>query len=515
MANFTRDATMKRITSATTTLGQTTKTLVQGLTYQPFGGPVHIENGTGGVVNNQSGECGCLEVANPGQDIETYYTYDANRNLTGITATNHERLNRTFGYDALNRLTSATSYYETLAYEYDKVGNRTSRTKNTDTPDQYTYLTGTNKLDQITGQTNVAFTHDDNGKITVKGNMGFVYDQSNRLVEALVDSSAVADYTYNALGQRATKTGYGGSTVTTVFHYDFDGNIIGESETDGDFTKEYLYMGSSRMAMVDVPTGALYYYLNDQQGNPQYMTNEAGVVVWEARYLPFGQAIINGHSSVENNFRFPGQYYDAETGLHYNYHRYYDPGTGRYVTADPIGQAGGLNLFVYVNNNSINSTDPKGKSALAAVSGALGADISIPDPSDLAWPKWVGWGAAIGGAALVDYVFFNDEGNESVDAPAEEADEGTVCPEGGDNDPRCQQAIADAMRRYANLVNKRIPQYLTGGTRGSDALHYKSIAQRQRALQKAINRVKRYCKTLPPGLSEWERIANMNIPVLH
>jgi YD repeat-containing protein len=311
---------MKRITKATTTLGQTTKTRVSGLAYRPFGGPSGMHNGTDGVVNNQSGECGCLETANPGKDMETSYTYDANRNLTGITATNHERLNRTFGYDALNRLTSATSYYEELSYAYDDVGNRLTRTRDTVT-DTYTYLTGTNKLDEITGQTNVSFTHDDNGNITVKGNQGFVYDQSNRLIEARLDGQLKGEYTYNALGQRASKTVHGTNTVVTIFHYDFDGNIFAESEPDGDFTKEYLYMGSSRMAMVDVPSGDFYYFLNDHLGTPQYVTNAAGVVVWEARYLPFGQAIINGHSSVENNFRFPGQYYDSETGLHYNYHR--------------------------------------------------------------------------------------------------------------------------------------------------------------------------------------------------
>jgi RHS repeat-associated protein len=58
--------------------------------------------------------------------------------------------------------------------------------------------------------------------------------------------------------------------------------------------------------------------------------------------------------------RFPGQYYDAETGLHYNYHRYYDPDTGRYLTPDPIGLAGGINPFVYVQNNPINMIDPWG-----------------------------------------------------------------------------------------------------------------------------------------------------------
>jgi RHS repeat-associated protein len=388
--DFTRDATMKRITSATSTLGQTTKTLVQGLTYRPFGGPAHIENGTGGVVNNQSGECGCLEVANPGKDMETLFTYDQNRNLTGITATNHPRLNRTFGYDALNRLTSATSYYEELSYTYDKIGNRLTRTRNTVT-DTYAYLTGTNKLDEITGQTSIDFTHDDNGNITVKGNQGFVYDQSNRLVEARLDGQLKGEYAYNALGQRASKTVHGTATVTTVFHYDFDGNIIGESEPDGDFTKEYLYMGSSRMTMVNVPTGAFYYYLNDHLGNPQYVTNEAGVVVWEARYLPFGQAIINGHSSVENNFRFPGQYYDSETGLHYNYHRYYDPKTGRYITADPIGMEGGINLFAYVENNPMNFIDPLGL--------RMGA-IAVRPEYDPGWNEFGGTGGGAAGAAV-------------------------------------------------------------------------------------------------------------------
>jgi RHS repeat-associated protein len=367
--DFTRDATMKRITSTTTTMGQTTKTLVQGLTYNPFGGPAHMENGAGGVVNNQSGLCSCLVGANPDpnhereDDMETSYSYDANRNLTGITTTHHPRLDRSFGYDALNRLTSATSYYETLQYEYDDVGNRTSRTKNISETDEYNYVSGTNQLDYIeyiSSQTYIYFTHDWNGNITDKGNQHFDYDLSNRLVKAWLGEQPKAEYVYNALGQRVIKTAYVPTAVTTVFHYDFDGNIIGESEPDGDFTKEYLYMGSSRMAMVDVPSGDFYFYLNDHLGNPQYVTNAAGVVVWEARYLPFGQAIINGHSSVENNFRFPGQYYDSETGLHYNYHRYYDPKTGRYLTPDPIGQAGGINLYVYAVNNPITFSDPWG-----------------------------------------------------------------------------------------------------------------------------------------------------------
>jgi RHS repeat-associated protein len=90
------------------------------------------------------------------------------------------------------------------------------------------------------------------------------------------------------------------------------------------------------------------------------MTDVNQAVVWRADYEPFGQAAVTVQTVVNNPLRLPGQYYDAETGLHYNYFRDYDPMTGRYLQSDPIGLAGGLNTYAYVGGNPVASVDPQG-----------------------------------------------------------------------------------------------------------------------------------------------------------
>ncbi|BBK14976.1 hypothetical protein OIPHN330_58570 (plasmid) [Citrobacter freundii] len=82
-------------------------------------------------------------------------------------------------------------------------------------------------------------------------------------------------------------------------------------------------------------------------------------MVWKANYSPFGKASITSQGPTFN-LRFPGQYFDAETGLHYNWRRYYDPNTGRYITSDPIGLVGGINTYAYALSNPMIYTDPTG-----------------------------------------------------------------------------------------------------------------------------------------------------------
>jgi RHS repeat-associated protein len=332
--------------------------LATGLFYRPFGGPLGMINGTGGAVSNQSGECDCITVSNPGQPRERTYGYDPNRNLISITGVTTPWYSQTFAYDELNRLTIATGRYGTISYTYDDAGNRLTRNINGFT-ETYAYSPGTNRLQQITGGvTPRTFTYDANGNITGDGNLTLTYDQINRLVQVEHGANTIAEYAYNGLGQRVKKTT---GEATTVYHYDLDGKLIAESSINGDFTKEYLYMGKVRVVMVDVATdNAIYYYLNDRLGTPEILTDATGTVVWEAWHEPFGQVYIHPSSSVENNPRMPGQYFDQETGLHYNYYRYYDPKTGRYLTPDPIGLLGGVHLFLYAENSPLTFIDELG-----------------------------------------------------------------------------------------------------------------------------------------------------------
>jgi len=151
--------------------------------------------------------------------------------------------------------------------------------------------------------------------------------------------------------------------VRTYFHYADEG-LIGEYDSTGTEIKTYGYKPGSTWTTdpLFMKVGTEYYfYQNDHLGTPQKMTAVNGAVVWSAKYSSFGEATVNDASTVTNPLRFPGQYYDAETGLHYNYHRYYDPKTGRYLKTDPIGLDGGINLFTYALNNPLIFTDPEGK----------------------------------------------------------------------------------------------------------------------------------------------------------
>jgi RHS repeat-associated protein len=136
----------------------------------------------------------------------------------------------------------------------------------------------------------------------------------------------------------------------------------------------------------------IYYYHNDHLGTPQVMTDENADVVWQANYTPFGKADVVVET-VTNNIRFPGQYFDKESGLHYNYFRDYDPELGGYIQSDPIGLAGGINTYGYVGGNPISFYDPYG---LNAVPFPIPALPGIPAPNPVAVAGAFGVGVGLG-----------------------------------------------------------------------------------------------------------------------
>ncbi|WP_239424198.1 RHS repeat-associated core domain-containing protein [Snodgrassella communis] len=122
---------------------------------------------------------------------------------------------------------------------------------------------------------------------------------------------------------------------------------------------------------------ASYHYLiSDHLGTPQLAINSGGEQSWKINSDAFGNSELDANNQITMNLRFPGQYYDAETGLSYNYFRDYDAKTGRYIQSDPIGLAGGINTYGYVGGNPLVYSDPTGEIAPAVVP-AIAAAVRV------------------------------------------------------------------------------------------------------------------------------------------
>ena len=159
------------------------------------------------------------------------------------------------------------------------------------------------------------------------------------------------------------------------FHFIRNGRLITESSATGTILREYIYFNDEPLALVE--SGSEYYFANDHLGSSQALFNQSGQTVWQAQYDPFGAATVSPDSTLVNNLRLPGQYFDSETGLHYNWHRYYEPALGRYLRPDPIGLDGGLNLYAYVGNDPANAVDPFGLDSHHIIPQAIWRNMNL------------------------------------------------------------------------------------------------------------------------------------------
>ena len=199
----------------------------------------------------------------------------------------------------------------------------------------------------------------------------FTYNDAGRLVSSGSGSSLVT-YAYNALGQRVRKTSAAG---TNYFIYDESHHLLGVYDSAGNRVEEIVWLGDIPVATIRTsPTGGVgfFYIHTDHLNTPVRVTRvEDNAVMWRWDHDPYGAGATDDDADgngafVFFNLRFPGQYHDVESALHYNYFRDYDPAVGRYVESDPIGLFGGVNTYAYVRGNPIRRIDPDG---LAGVPG--------------------------------------------------------------------------------------------------------------------------------------------------
>ena len=315
-----------------------------------------------------------------------------------------------YSYDDETRLTQAKTDTgglfgtDTENFTLDAVGNRIAHSKVTGA---WLYDANNRLTQRGTGTNATTYQYDDAGNLTQKTEPGnkvtqYSYDTQNRLIEvnntsnaqASVQSQLVARYGYDPLDRRIWKEQYKSADgqalaqpLRTYYLYADEG-LIAEStqaitlNADGSVTAGAAPQITTQYGSrpnSDFTTGVLFvkttnssnqksfaYLHHDHLQTPLQATDKAGNVVWAASYNAFGKAAITTPAATADkptiniNLRLPGQYLDEETGLHYNWHRYYDADTGRYVTADPIGLRGGINTYGYGEASPLMYSDPMG-----------------------------------------------------------------------------------------------------------------------------------------------------------
>lgn len=365
IVNYLRDSN-GRIAEIATQKNQTSfaQPVVSEIEYMPFG-PARAFKYANGLSFDQTFDNAyrptSIAVFGLSPLFSRSYGYDAVNNITSINDDVSSTHSQMFTYDALNRLVGANGAYGGLAYTYDSVGNRLSETYN-GAVSNYVSATSSNRLSSISSTSgNRSFTYDAAGNITqgtrANGTVArYAFNNANRLVSATIGGAVVATYTYDPIGQRVSKTLPTGQKE--IYTYDEEGHLISVADGSGNNLREYIYWDSLQIAFAR--NDAIYFIHNDHLGTPQLMTTASQSVAWRKDYQPFGLSSDRGENAFEIGSRFPGQYFDSETGLHYNYFRDYDPTLGRYIESDPIGLRGGINTYAYVGGNPVNAYDPNG-----------------------------------------------------------------------------------------------------------------------------------------------------------
>lgn len=302
------------------------------------------------------------------------YSHDAAGRITGISTDGSSPAWTYSGYDALDRLTAGSRSGLSRSYSYDANGNRLSQGGTY--PDTYEYSADSNQLLHIGGSIWRNYNYDAAGNVLRDNVNVYSYDGAGRM------AGNMAIYGYNGLGQRISKRHWS----TNFYLYDESGHLLEECDAwtynrcDQFSSPQYIWLNDIPVATIletviynwegymDQYYPELFNVHTDHLNTPRKLTrsNASNTVVWRWDPDPFGVGMANGHLASGDhlyvfNLRYPGQHYDGETGLNYNYYRDgYDSSTGRYTQSDPIGLAGGINTYAYVGGNPVSRIDPQG-----------------------------------------------------------------------------------------------------------------------------------------------------------
>jgi RHS repeat-associated protein len=363
--------------------GGVRQVLLRDATWYPFGPVAQWTYGNGRLMRrslNQNYHPGFVEDHLAG-GISLGYEFDAVGNLAKLRpADQTDPPERLFGYDALNRLDTVHDGAGALLqdYDYDKTGNRTRLVSGAAV--DYTYPTTSHRLSNVDG---VARTYDAAGNTTAIGGAArqFVYDAANRMSQAKASGAVTMNYRYNGKGEQVRRFL---GTANTYIVYDEAGRWLGDYDTAGAPIQQAVWLDDLPVGVL-VGSGAsqkLNYVQPDALGTPRVVIDPtrgaSGTAIWEWDLAgeAFGNSVpdqdVDGDGvAFVFDMRFPGQRYDAASGLNYNYFRDYESGTGRYAQSDPIGLHGGIATYPYVNSKPLKLIDSLGLLSLKSPTGYL------------------------------------------------------------------------------------------------------------------------------------------------
>jgi RHS repeat-associated protein len=276
------------------------------------------------------------------------YTYDPAGNRT--SKTNYlNGVTSNYGYDLLYELTQVTQGASTTeSYSYDPVGNRLS---SLGVPN-YSY----NSSNELTSSSLGSYSYDANGNtLSDPSGKTYTWDFENRLTSVFVPGTGTVSFKYDPFGRRIQKSGPLG---TTNYLYE-GGTLIEEIDDSGNLLARYSEGTDVDELLTEYRSGTTSFYQRDGLGSVTSLSSTAGVLASTYGYDSFGK-LTASTGMLTNPFKYTGREFDSETGIYYYRARYYDPGTGKFVSEDPLRFEIGINFYPYVQNDPVGHIDPSG-----------------------------------------------------------------------------------------------------------------------------------------------------------